>query len=61
MWRAWLGLWALAAVAVAQEPISARLFLRPSEQVLAPQQGSAYWVHEELLRAVCALPVQELQ
>ncbi|MDW7996859.1 MAG: zinc-dependent metalloprotease [Bacteroidota bacterium] len=46
---------------VAQEPISAALFLRPAEQVLQPQSKAAYWVQKSFLQAVAMLPVAELE
>lgn len=50
-----------AVLTKAQEPLSARLFLRPAEHLLQPSQVMAYWVREPLVRAVAMLPHTELE
>lgn len=48
-------------VGIAQEHISARLFLRPAENLLQVQPVGGYWVRGLVLQAVAMLPQAELR
>ncbi|MEN3026102.1 MAG: M12 family metallo-peptidase [Chlorobiota bacterium] len=61
MWRYGLIFGIAAICAAAREPLSARLFLQPGEQVLAPQVAARYWVDRQALLAVATLPVASLE
>ncbi len=58
----WVVIGAAAGGSVlAREPLSARVFLQPATNVLAPQGVGHYWVQSSALQALVQLPLQEFE